>query len=102
MFRPSDITAKATAMIVAFMKPLLLVKKNGSTIPITIRVSASARAHQGGSRLLTASRHSPSCLISSLMGLLQSHSSRLPGFLAARAAGTQDHDHDQVSEDEEI
>ncbi len=48
MFRPSDITAYVTAMMVAFMKPLSDGKKNGSTIPITMSAPASARFHQRG------------------------------------------------------
>src|SRR5437763_15608730 len=87
-------------MIVAFMNPLSSVKKNGSTIPTTIRIPARIlgpqttrnRIPSGPSALSTCWRHSRSCALSSRM------SAGLPRFLAQQAARPQDHDRDQVAE----
>jgi hypothetical protein len=42
------------------MKPLAWLKKKGITIPTTIKTTASARVHHGGSRRSIAARHSVS------------------------------------------
>jgi hypothetical protein len=51
-------TAKATAMIVAFKKPLSWVKKKGRKMPTTSSSPARARAHHDGIRPAMAARHS--------------------------------------------
>src|ERR1022692_1770692 len=85
-------------MIVAFMNPLVGAKANGNTIPKAIRVSASARLHQGGTRFWIASRHSVNWAISSLIGQSRFVSSGLPRLLPEQPARSQHHHQDQVAE----
>src|ERR1700674_5901771 len=85
-------------MIVAFMKPLVAGKKNGSTIPITMTNPASARFHQDGRRFAANSCHSRSRARSSLMSSLPLALSGLPRLLTEQPARAQGHDRDQVAE----